>query len=353
MIKNLTGQVIGGEVINAATGADFAGTVTVYITGDGGTQTIGSVGAGICTLEGKGYYTYRPSAAETNYDLIAFTFTGVGAITATTQVATITAAQAGALAATSTSGITLKASRLITNALKMIGVIAGQEVPTADQAQDGLDRLNRLIDSWAIQRGTIQGTQRFTYPLVASQGGPSNAYLIGTGQQFNQARPVWIDNAAIIYGSGVSATEIGLYVTISDDEYASIVQKDVSSTIPSVLYYEGVGSGKIFLWPVPTSALYSIALYIPVAVAQFANYNTTAYTLLPGYQKAIETNLAIELLPEYPRASPDPLLLKMATESLAYVKRANLTPGLLACDRALLQGGGGYGPGAPNWLTGP
>lgn len=85
MQKNVAGQKIGAQMIDATTGAAFASTVTVYVTGDAGTQAIGSVGSGICTNEGNGYYTYAPAQAETNYDLIAFTFTGTGAIPATIQ----------------------------------------------------------------------------------------------------------------------------------------------------------------------------------------------------------------------------------------------------------------------------
>src|SRR5690606_34194569 len=41
--KNLAGQVIGAQMINVSDGEPFTGTVLVYITGDGGSQTLGSV----------------------------------------------------------------------------------------------------------------------------------------------------------------------------------------------------------------------------------------------------------------------------------------------------------------------
>lgn len=258
------------------------------------------------------------------------------------------------LTPTLTGSITLTASRIIRNALKMIGVIAGSEEPTHDQASDGLDRLNRMIDSWGIQRGTIQGVSRSTYPLVANQGGPTNPYVIGVSLQFNQTRPIWIDQAAIVYGTGTSATELPLYICRSADEYAAIIQKNITSPIPTVLFYDGISTGNIFLWPVASSASQSIVLYVPVAVSKFADYNTSSYTLMTGYQLAMESNLALQLIPEYPRDGyqVDPMLVKMASESLAYIKRMNLDPGLLQADVAL-QPSGGYAPGAPNWLVGP
>lgn len=86
MKKNIASQKIGAQMITAADGTAFTGTVTVYVTGDAGTQAIGSVGSGVCTHEGNGYHTYAPSQAETNYDLVAFTFIGTGAIPTTIQL---------------------------------------------------------------------------------------------------------------------------------------------------------------------------------------------------------------------------------------------------------------------------
>lgn len=86
MKKNVSGQKVGAQLINATTGAAFTGSVTVSVTGDAGTQATGSVGSGACTHEGNGYHTYAPAQAETNYDLVAYTFTGTGAIPATVQV---------------------------------------------------------------------------------------------------------------------------------------------------------------------------------------------------------------------------------------------------------------------------
>jgi hypothetical protein len=88
MKKNVAGQKIGAQMVSATDGSAFTGAVTVHVTGDAGTQAAGSVGSGACTHEGNGYHTYAPAQAETNYDLIAFTFVGTGAVPATVQVFT-------------------------------------------------------------------------------------------------------------------------------------------------------------------------------------------------------------------------------------------------------------------------
>ena len=75
-------------MVTAADGTVFTAAVTVYYTIDNGTQTIGSVGSGVCTHEGNGYHSYAPTQAETNGDHIAWTFIGTGAVAATLQLYT-------------------------------------------------------------------------------------------------------------------------------------------------------------------------------------------------------------------------------------------------------------------------
>ncbi len=88
MRKNTASQTIGGQMVTASDGSVFTGAVTAYVTVDAGTQAIGSVGSGVCTHEGNGYHTYAPAQAETNGDLLGFTFIGTGAVPATVQVFT-------------------------------------------------------------------------------------------------------------------------------------------------------------------------------------------------------------------------------------------------------------------------
>lgn len=92
MIKNTAGQKVGAQMVSATDGSAFTGSVTVSVTVDAGTQATGSVGSGAATHEGNGYQTYAPAQAETNGDLIAFTFTGTGAVPQTVQVYTRAAA---------------------------------------------------------------------------------------------------------------------------------------------------------------------------------------------------------------------------------------------------------------------
>lgn len=84
--KNTASQVVGAQLLNASGNTAFTGAVTCYVTGDGGTQSIGSVGSGVCTHEGNGYHTYTPSQAETNFETVAYTFIGSGASPVTVEL---------------------------------------------------------------------------------------------------------------------------------------------------------------------------------------------------------------------------------------------------------------------------
>src|SRR4030067_1464236 len=62
MKKNVASQFVGCQLISKSDGsAVTTGTTTIYITGDGGTQTVGSVGACAWTHEGNGEWEYGPA----------------------------------------------------------------------------------------------------------------------------------------------------------------------------------------------------------------------------------------------------------------------------------------------------
>jgi hypothetical protein len=86
MRKNVAGQKISAQLVSRTDGTDVTtGTTTVYVTGDGGTQT---AGGGTVTHKGNGEWVYAPTQAETNYDHVRFTFANVAAVTAGLNVYT-------------------------------------------------------------------------------------------------------------------------------------------------------------------------------------------------------------------------------------------------------------------------
>ncbi len=189
MTKNTAGQKIGAQLTAAADGTDFTSSVTCYVTGDGGTLATGSVGSGACVHEGHGYHTYAPAQAETNYDLIAFTFAGSGAITVTVQVATsvITGDAYSRLGAP--VGASISADIAAVKAILPTALVAGRMdssvgamvagIITATVVADGtIDRATFAVDTGfqTIRSNTAQAGAATTITLDASASSVTDFY---------------------------------------------------------------------------------------------------------------------------------------------------------------------------------
>lgn len=336
MIRNQPGQVIGAQMVSASTGAAFVGTVTAYVDGDGTGQVIGSVGAGICAAQGNGYYLYTPSAGETNFALIAFTFVGSGAIPATIQVQTLTAATQQAFVGG--TGVTSKTVRqLVTDALLRINVIQSNQAPTAEDASTAFSRFNDWVDSvCANDRLAMYSISPATWTIN------SGTFSVGPSGTINiPARPQFIDRVTFIDPAQTPSIERPL-IPLTDAAYQSIPIKTLTATYPTYWYYNptyAAGLGTLSLWLVPTLSLTG-TLYYPLQVTSFASLDSTI-SLPPGYNRFMRDNLAVELAEEFRENIPiDPGLLRSAAEAKANVKRLNIRMMDMSVDPAVLWHGG-------------
>ena len=175
MLKGVAGQAIGSQVLNASTGAAFVGPVTVHVTGDGGVQTQGQVLGGLCTHEGNGYHSYQPSQAETNYNLIAFTFVGSGAIPATVQVATITEAQAAAMSSVTISLVIGDGPTRIELLNQLAHRLNKNPPPNMDSATE--TRLGSYLNQRQRRLLTMPGLKRLRDGTIAFTAIPDQADL--------------------------------------------------------------------------------------------------------------------------------------------------------------------------------
>jgi hypothetical protein len=224
--------------------------------------------------------------------------------------------------------------QVITDALKLIGVVAGHEVPTSAEQQDAFARLSELIDSWGTHAQTLYVPSRAVLPLVPGQ----QVYTLGAGGDLDVVPPMGLDAVSVLTSDAVP---VEMFLTIgTDTAYVGQPVKTLTGATPqTVSYTRGAPLGDLWVWPVPTVTT-DLVLYWREAVTQFPDL-VTPVALLPGYAKALRTNLALELAPEFGRPV-DPLVLKLANESLADIKRANLPWVEIGIDPALTGGGAGY-----------
>lgn len=286
MIQAQSGQTIGAQMVNASTGAAFTGTVTVYVTLDAGTQALGSVSAGVCTLEGNGYYTYRPAAAETDAELVAFTFIGSGAIPQTIQVEPVSPSQAAAIgAATGTLAITGR--QLIIDALQEIGVVGAVDEASPEDVERGVRTLANILDGWNATRGTVAAEMFASYTATASLQpqtiGPSGATW--TASQ----RPVSVEGVDLVVDDLIYPLR-----PLSAEDWAALGNPTFASSSPSACYYAPAWPlGAFYFYPVLAAAV-TIRVRTRTVLGAIALTDTVSYP--PGYQDALMLTLAERLV---------------------------------------------------------
>jgi hypothetical protein len=232
------------------------------------------------------------------------------------------------------------ANGLITKAMRLIGSLGKGEQPDSDEATDGLASLNSMLDAWQIERLMVyQIVQNsHTWPTTTT------SRTIGSGGNFAVQRPVRIEAA---YAMDSSNQWFPLVVLQNRNEYDSIVVKSTGSTLPEYLFYDpAYPLGVIYLYPVPSVQL-TLKLNTWQTLQSFASL-TTDLALPPGYQRAIEFNLAMELAAEYGKGKEiDPQVPFIATQSKAAIKTINQPSMVAQVEAAVaalgkIAGGGRY-----------
>ena len=228
--------------------------------------------------------------------------------------------------------------------MRKLGVLASGEQPGATEATDGLAALNRMIDSFSNEQLLIPSKTRDVFSTVGGQ----QAYTLGSGGNWNTARPQKIENASVQIpqsGGGPTPLELPMHL-LSKEEYAGVLLKTLTSPIPLYLYSDGAyPNTNVSLWPVPVDATTSIVLYSWKPLANFSQLTST-FSFPPGYEDMLIHNLAVRLGPEYGR-EPSPSLVALSAETKAACKRMNVKPRYLRVDEALLGR-----PAVWNWRTG-
>jgi len=226
----------------------------------------------------------------------------------------------------------MTARQMIEYALQEIGALASGETPTNADAAASLVRLNSLLDSWQVERLAIHTLVRSTFALTASQA----SYTIGpTGANWTYAiRPQFIQRAGMMDSDSIES----LIEVLTEDRWAALTDKTLTSTEASALYYNpSFPLGTVYLWPVPTDATVTAVLYLPTPLSAGLTL-ASELTMPPSYEEAIRYNLAVRLAPMFGRPV-DQTLNTLAVETKALMKRANARPQEMTVDPAIIGGG--------------
>lgn len=214
---------------------------------------------------------------------------------------------------------TYTAGDQINRALRLLGVLAEGETPSAATSQDALMALNQMIDSWNLERLMIFNTidQVFTWPAGEIQRhlGPNGASLGG----FDGIRPVLLDDSTYYRDPGTNVS-FGIKF-INQQQYDGIAVKTVTSTYPQVMWINmEFPSIQMTVYPRPTRDLEWHFISVQ-ELDQPANLSTVLY-FPPGYLRAFTYNLAMEIAPEF-GVEPSPQVSRIAMASKRDLKRIN------------------------------
>jgi hypothetical protein len=224
---------------------------------------------------------------------------------------------------------------LITASLKRLGVLSGIETPSADLAEDGLERLNDLIETWSTESLTLWTEITIGGVPLPTVLPPGRAgYTVGPGGEINTPqRPSVIASVSwLLTGSTPAITEYKLEPMLRQ-EWENEQVKLLATTQATKYYYQPDWPlGLLYFWPRP-SVSFSVWVYVPVPFTGFPTL-TSPVDLPPGYYRALRDNLALELAPELGRPVENSLLVS-AYDALAQLKRTNFAPHALTLPQAL------------------
>lgn len=218
---------------------------------------------------------------------------------------------------------------LVRSSMRLLGVIATGETPTADEMNDGVSSLNDLLENLSTQNLAVYASSTEVFATIAAQA----LYTIGPGGNWNTARPVRIQGNATCTFNGVDfpVTQIG------QGEYDAIGLKTQQQPIvEKLLYVNDNPLGKITLWPVP-SGIVNITLDTDRVLTQVADA-FTAMVFPPGYMLLMRYMLAILMAPDY-GVTISQEIAQIASKALADIKRANKVRRQSTFDGALVDSG--------------
>jgi hypothetical protein len=222
---------------------------------------------------------------------------------------------------------TYTAGDQINRALRLLGILAEGETPSASMSQDALMAMNQMIDSWNTERLSVFVTQDqvFTWP-----SGEISRTLGPTGD-FVGLRPVLMDDAT--YFKAPNGVSYGIKF-INQQQYNGIAVKTVTSTYPQVIWVNmGFPDVTLTVYPRPTQDLEWHFVSVQ-ELDQPAALDTELH-FPPGYMRAFAYNLAMEIAPEY-GVEPSPQVQRIAMTSKRDLKRINNPDDVMALPYALV-----------------
>lgn len=226
-------------------------------------------------------------------------------------------------------------NEIVGDAFAILNVFMPGETVPPNQGQFARRFLNDWIGELGQRDLFIPIISRERFDTVANQGGPDNPYTIGPGGNWDTERPsnqnsIVAANLILTSTSPEVRVPLGIY---TDDAYDSNPLPSMTNTQPTGLYYNPYYNndlGKVYLWPVPTTSINDVELFLQKSIAPFANLSTP-YWVPDGVVRMMKYNLADMLQVPFGRELSQKAQ-QIAISSMSTFKRANTKLSDLAND---------------------
>jgi len=214
---------------------------------------------------------------------------------------------------------------IVTTAMRKINALAVGEAPSAAELQDGIQALNDVLETWNIENLSVYGSLPTTYATVAGK----NTYTMGPGGDWDGIRPTAI-HAAYCSVNSVDFPVAEWTLQEWMNQPIKTIQQQITERF---VFVNDAPLAKVILWPTPLYATTFTANYNQQLAA--VTSGTDVLTLAPGYTRALQYAVAVELQAEYGGAD----VSAYAKATKAVIKRANRELPVMGYD-SLLTGGG-------------
>jgi len=220
------------------------------------------------------------------------------------------------------------AGDLINGALRLLGVLAEGETPSAEMSQDALTAFDQMVDSWNTERLAVYSTRDQTFNWTPN----SRILTLGPTGDFVGVRPILLEDSTYFRDPSTNVS-YGIKF-LNEMQYNNIAVKTVTSTFPQVMWvnmtYPDI---TMHVYPVPTRLLEFH--FISVVTLDQPATLATDVLLPPGYLRAFRYNLALEMAPEY-GVDPKADVRRVAMVSKRNLKRINNPDDIMAMPYSLM-----------------
>ena len=216
----------------------------------------------------------------------------------------------------------------INRSLRLLGVLAEGETPSASVSADALLAMQQMMDSWNTEKLSIFSTQDQVFTWPATQ----ISRTLGPTGDFVGNRPIMLEDSTY-FRDPLTNVSYGIKI-INQQQYDGIAVKTVTSTYPQVLWinmtYPDI---EMYVFPVPIRDLEWHFISVE-ELTQPALLATELY-FPPGYMRAFTYNLACEIAPEF-GVEPSAQVKRIAMTSKRNIKRINNPQDLMSMPYSLI-----------------